>query len=127
MQSIYCKLFAVVNMYEIIIDTLLGMLFRKSSNRDEEFTAKKEEFVNGKLSIIRCPFCKWSPKESSRWDCWDCDYPEYFYAGCGTQWNTFETQGVCPTCSYKWKWTSCLQCGGWAKHEDWYVSDYGTE
>ncbi len=76
-----------------------------------------------KTKRIRCPHCKWRPRKSSRWFCDDCDYPEYFYGGCGTSWNTFETGGVCPGCAHKWTWTSCLYCAKWARHEDWYEKD----
>ncbi len=69
---------------------------------------------------IRCPHCNWQPKASSRWFCSDCDHPEYFYNGCGSFWNTFDTEGICPGCSHKWRWTSCLDCGEWALHKDWY-------
>lgn len=69
---------------------------------------------------IRCPICRWQPGTSDRWTCWDCEYPEYFYQGCGTEWNTFETGGECPTCFHQWVWTSCLSCLGWSRHEDWY-------
>jgi hypothetical protein len=72
---------------------------------------------------IRCPLCKWRPKKSDEWMCWDCDHPEYFYEGCGTEWNTFETQGVCPTCLHQWEWTSCFNCFLWSKHVDWYEND----
>ena len=36
-------------------------------------------------------------------------------------WNTFETRGKCPDCAHQWRWTSCLRCEGWSRHEDWYV------
>lgn len=72
---------------------------------------------------IRCPFCNWNPKKSSRWCCADCDAPEYFYTGCYKMWNTFDTRGKCPSCAHQWIWTSCLKCYGWSKHEDWYVKD----
>ena len=77
--------------------------------------------VDEPIAGIRCPICQWTPRKSSRWICWDCDYPEYFYAGCGTEWNTFETRGLCTTCRHQWIWTSCLFCGGWSRHEEWYA------
>jgi hypothetical protein len=79
--------------------------------------------IDEALSGIRCPICKWRPLKSSLWTCWDCDYPEYFYDGCGTEWNTFQTHGQCPTCLHQWIWTSCLSCWGWSRHEDWYEDD----
>jgi hypothetical protein len=79
--------------------------------------------IDEALRGIRCPLCKWHPSRSSLWMCWDCDYPEYFNNGCGTEWNTFETRGLCPTCLHQWVWTSCLSCWGWSRHEDWYADD----
>lgn len=75
---------------------------------------------------IRCPICTWRPSRSSHWTCWDCDHPEYFFNGCGTEWNTFETGGVCPTCAHRWAWTSCLSCWSWSKHVDWYENEIPT-
>ncbi|MGI8668550.1 MAG: hypothetical protein ACR2J3_01750 [Aridibacter sp.] len=75
------------------------------------------------FSRIRCPHCKWQPKASSIWFCSDCDFPEYFYGGCETAWNSFNTRGKCPGCNHKWRWTSCLSCGEWALHEKWYVNN----
>ncbi len=40
--------------------------------------------------------------------------------GCGASWNTFETRGVCPRCSWKWIITQCLSCKQFSPHEDWY-------
>ncbi len=73
---------------------------------------------------IRCPLCRWQPNPWSNWVCDDCDYPENFFEGCGMEWNTFETGGLCPGCGHQWRWTSCLNCEGWSLHEDWYAK-YG--
>jgi hypothetical protein len=100
----------------------LVMLFRRESDDDTVTTPVIDE-GEADSAKIRCPHCRWRPSRLSLWTCWDCDYPEYFYDGCGTDWNTFETSGQCPGCSHQWIWTSCLQCGGWAKHEDWYASE----
>ena len=72
---------------------------------------------------IRCPLCKWQPNASCRWYCGDCEYPEFFFDGCGASWNTFETRGLCPGCFHQWRWTSCLSCGEWSLHEDWYEKE----
>ena len=69
---------------------------------------------------IRCPVCRWRPRASDLWECGDCGYPEYFYGGCGTEWNTFDTRGLCPGCGHQWRWTFCLSCWEWSLHEDWY-------
>jgi hypothetical protein len=69
---------------------------------------------------IRCPHCAWQPSPSSTWACDGRDGEAPGFSGCGTIWNTFTTRGRCPGCSHQWRWTSCLRCGGWALHEDWY-------
>jgi predicted amidophosphoribosyltransferase len=51
--------------------------------------------------------------------------PENFSGGCGHGWNTFDTRGACPGCSYQWKHTWCLDCGKPSLHDDWYVSGGG--
>lgn len=56
----------------------------------------------------RCPSCEWVPRRRDRWQC-----------KCQTQWNTFETGGVCPTCREPWKKTQCLQCGEWSSQPEW--------
>ncbi|MDX2010233.1 MAG: hypothetical protein SFW67_08590 [Myxococcaceae bacterium] len=60
---------------------------------------------------IRCPKCRWEPRKSDRWYCSKCQQGV---------WNTFDTRGVCPVCSYHWVWTACLKCSEWSLHEDWY-------
>lgn len=70
---------------------------------------------------VRCPLCGWRPAASSLWACADCYQPEYFFGGCGRVWNTFDTRGLCPGCGHRWRYTSCLRCGGWSPHEDWYA------
>ena len=69
---------------------------------------------------IRCPLCRWQPTPSSSWSCYAEGTPEPPFAWCGTQWNTFSTLGRCPGCQHQWLWTSCLRCGGWSLHDDWY-------
>jgi hypothetical protein len=69
---------------------------------------------------IRCPLCAWEPPPSSLWCCHGAGTPEAPFHGCDAIWNTFATQGRCPTCAHQWRWTSCLRCDGWSLHEDWY-------
>ncbi len=69
---------------------------------------------------IRCPLCHWQPTASSRWYCASNNHPEGFSNGCGTVWNTFTTQGLCPGCGHLWRWTTCLRCYRWSLHKDWY-------
>ena len=75
---------------------------------------------------IRCPLCDWQPGESSRWCCLRTPSPERFLGGCGTVWNTFSTRGRCPGCQYQWRWTKCLRCAGWSRHEDWHEQQHHT-
>jgi len=74
----------------------------------------------GVFDGVRCPLCAWRPDASSRWCCHPSETPEPSFPGCGTVWNTFATRGRCPGCDHQWRWTSCLSCGGWSLHEDWY-------
>ena len=99
-------------------------LLRKNNLLEvEELTEELIETEEGEpeFSRIRCPLCEWEPKPSSRWTCWDCAYPEYYFNGCGTSWNTFNTRGKCPGCGHQWEYTACLRCNGWSLHQDWYV------
>jgi hypothetical protein len=61
---------------------------------------------------IRCPLCRWAPREGDLWMC-----------SCGYAWNTFDTGGVCPACLRQWTETQCPVCGGWSAHSDWYSPD----
>lgn len=72
---------------------------------------------------IRCPLCGWEPRSSDLWTCWDCTVPEGLARGCGTSWHTFDTGGRCPGCDHQWAWTTCLACGRWSRHADWYSRD----
>jgi len=75
------------------------------------------------FSRIRCPLCNWQPNPAHRWFCAPCDYPEFYAAGCGASWNTFSTRGRCPGCDHQWRWTACLNCAGWSRHEEWYENE----
>jgi serine/threonine protein kinase len=59
---------------------------------------------------IFCPNCQWQPRKEDAWSC-----------TCGYRWNTFETKGVCPACSYRWQETACPSCGVTSAHSDWYT------
>jgi len=63
---------------------------------------------------IYCPRCAWHPEAASRWQC------SRRLGGCGCVWNTFDTRGICPECSYKWEITACLSCKQFSLHEHWY-------
>jgi len=88
----------------------------KSPLRSDRVTTNDETDFNR----IRCPLCQWRPKPSHRWFCVPCGQPEYFDDGCGACWNTFSTRGRCPGCQHQWRWTACLKCAGWSRHEAWY-------
>ena len=62
------------------------------------------------LSHVACPRCDLSPKSTNLWCC-----------NCGHRWNTFDTCGLCPACSYQWEETACPVCGESSPHADWYV------
>ena len=68
---------------------------------------------------IHCPLCAWVPQADSRWVC--------TRPGCGTEWNTFWTRGVCPGCGYQWRNTDCLACLEMSPHEAWYHWPEGGE
>lgn len=97
------------------------MAYRKTEEIEEVLKKLEREDTVDDFERIRCPKCNWTPSGSSRWMCASCDAPEYFYGGCYTIWNTFETRGKCPGCAHQWIWTSCLLCHGWSRHEDWYA------
>jgi hypothetical protein len=95
-------------------------LFQERQKPDHALDSVSLPGTSKDIQRIRCPLCGWKPNSSSRWFCGDCDYPEYFYDGCGTAWNTFTTRGLCPGCAHQWRWTICLRCAGWSRHEEWY-------
>lgn len=97
------------------------MAYKKTPEAEEKLKKLQIDKAKEDYEKIRCPLCHWTPTAASRWWCADADAPEYFYGGCLTSWNTFETRGRCPGCAHQWRWTSCLRCGGWSRHEDWYV------
>ncbi|HEX8247592.1 MAG TPA: hypothetical protein VF599_05365 [Pyrinomonadaceae bacterium] len=99
-------------------------LFRKSPVFDKYAETAKRKDRTTDFRRIRCPLCRWQPQASSRWCCSDAaGYPHFFYNGCGTVWNTFETRGRCPGCGHQWSWTDCLRCWGCSPHEDWYAGE----
>jgi hypothetical protein len=102
---------------------MIFMAYKKTPEAEEIIKRLQEDAEKTDFERIRCPHCQWRPAAASRWWCADADAPEYFYGGCYTSWNTFETRGKCPGCAHQWVWTSCLACGQWARHEDWYPKD----
>jgi hypothetical protein len=102
-----------------VSDTSFALLKRDASllgDVDDQIDFDEDEPLEG----IRCPLCRWHPSPSSRWSCLSIDGPEPPFPACGAVWNTFATRGRCPGCAHQWRWTSCLRCGEWSRHEDWY-------
>jgi DNA-directed RNA polymerase subunit RPC12/RpoP len=95
-------------------------LLVKDGRLPDRFTDDLLDRDDEGLGRIRCPRCGWRPTASSRWSCIARGAPEPFFEACGTSWNTFTTRGRCPGCSHRWQWTSCLRCGEWSPHQDWY-------
>ena len=60
---------------------------------------------------VYCPKCKWKPIAGAYWMCLPV---------CGTEWDTFATGGVCPTCGEVFEYTQCLRCEQLSPHKDWY-------
>jgi len=109
----------------LILHTLaVGIyLFQKTQTEEEAIDqALEEDEESNNFNRIRCPVCYWPPSEWSQWCCGRCEYPEQFFGGCGTSWNTFETHGRCPGCNHQWIWTVCLRCHRWSLHEEWYTT-----
>jgi hypothetical protein len=98
-------------------------LFQGSVRPSDVAPIADDHAGNERPGRIRCPACAWQPNESSRWFCYRCENPERFFGGCGTAWNTFATDGVCPGCGHLWRWTACLHCGQWSPHAEWLESD----
>ena len=95
-------------------------LFQKGDLEQHVSPADLDAEDDEQTKRIRCPQCQWVPNASTRWYCWECPSPEGFFGGCGTAWNTFDTNGLCPGCGHLWRWTACMACGQWSQHEDWY-------
>jgi len=105
----------------------MAVQFLKDERLNDRTIVKVSAEEQEPLTGIRCPLCAWRPLASSRWSCDPIRSPEPFFNGCGTMWNTFLTRGCCPGCSHQWRWTSCLRCHQWSRHDDWYEeSDSNT-
>ncbi len=60
---------------------------------------------------FECPCCKSAPPLGSFWRC----------STCGTPFDTFATQGVCPNCASQFAGTRCLDCGRVYPISEWYA------
>jgi DNA-directed RNA polymerase subunit RPC12/RpoP len=56
-----------------------------------------------------CPRCKAAPPVGNFWKCGQC----------GTAFDTFSTQAVCPNCAARFDTTKCLDCGGLNPMSEW--------
>ena len=56
-----------------------------------------------------CPSCKTAPPLGLLWRC----------AQCGTAFDTFATNAVCPQCAANYNLTQCLDCGTRSAMADW--------
>jgi len=63
-------------------------------------------------SDIACPGCGFSPSVGMTWVC----APD----GCGAAFDTFASQGQCPTCEARFAWTQCPRCNRMSPHRAWY-------
>jgi rubrerythrin len=108
-----------------VFPAAIGFFLFQRNLPTDKFTDETEKLEDETtdFSRIRCPLCRWQPRALSRWYCTDAGHPHYFYGGCGTAWNTFDTRGRCPGCNHQWRWTDCLRCGGCSPHEAWYEND----
>src|SRR5690242_1828853 len=98
----------------LLVDSSIQFLQRYSPQHGPAATPKETtNSDHGKLRI-RCPRCRWQPRQRDRWACI-----------CGHAWNTFDTGGVCPECGKAWQNTQCLRCHLWSRHEDWYTWEEG--
>jgi len=98
-------------------------LLKESRRLDEVITTRFESSEDEGLNGISCPLCSWRPSAEDTWGCQSQDTPEPPFQSCGTAWNTFSTRGKCPGCAHQWRWTSCLRCGQWSLHEEWYEAN----
>jgi hypothetical protein len=96
----------------------LETLKRYGDHQQDEVleTARAPVKKREKPPRIRCPKCGWQPDGRAHWTCTNRVDGRL----CVTTWNTFDTRGRCPTCSYQWTDTCCPVCHRWSLHEDWY-------
>ncbi len=64
-----------------------------------------------------CPRCKAAPPVGNFWKCGQC----------GTAFDIFETQGVCPHCAARFDATRCMDCGGVHPMSEWMKAAFETQ
>jgi Zn-dependent protease len=60
---------------------------------------------------FECPICKAAPPLGDFWRC----------SNCGSRFDTFATQAVCPSCAARFAVTRCLDCGRTTPIQQWYA------
>jgi hypothetical protein len=106
-----------------VLTAIFSLFLKSQAPEDATGTIDQSDDEEPRYSHIRCPLCRWQPDAWSSWECGECEFPEYFFGGCGMEWNTFDTRGLCPGCGHQWRWTACLSCSVWSLHDDWYAKD----
>ena len=91
------------------LDQSISYLAKQGGRFHFDLKDKNEKKDDSGRDRIRCPKCQWNPRPSDRWMC-----------HCTHTWNTFDTRGKCPGCSFQWSQTMCLSCREWSEHESWY-------
>jgi Zn-dependent protease len=66
---------------------------------------------------FECPWCKAGPPIGEFWTC----------PNCHTKFDTFVTQGVCPSCATRFPVAQCLDCGRASPIGDWAAHAYGLD
>jgi Zn-dependent protease len=62
---------------------------------------------------VACPGCGAAPIKGNFWTCDQC----------GTRFDTFDHQAICPGCGRYFSTTACPNCGQWNPLADWYPSE----
>ncbi len=108
------RLFAQIELCAALagLPQLGGLTTQCRSNCRMLSPAELDRILGSVLTGIRCPHCKWTPRAKNLWSC-----------KCGHHWNTFDTRGLCPGCSFQWEITVCLQCGAVSRNPEWYVEN----
>jgi predicted RNA-binding Zn-ribbon protein involved in translation (DUF1610 family) len=102
---------------DIMPQELLAMV-RENMNRNpgaQTNSIVEPQAILGQISYdyeveISCPECGWKPKPGSKWAC----------DNCRTEWNTFNTNGLCPKCGHSHHVTGCPDCGRVTERRRWY-------
>ena len=100
-------------MYHSGVGEKLLMINNEIARSDDEILYIPSNEIENVKFIPICPACDSAAPVGDHWMCDSCD----------TNWNTFDTQGVCPTCNKQYLNTSCPTCGKSSLHEQWYLKN----